>query len=86
MVRLLDATSMHCSVRRETDISRLRLLHLRVRHRIATRHQLHTDSARPVIIAEDMIGCAMYELVGAVLQLGRAIADWSRSVLATTTL
>jgi hypothetical protein len=41
---------------------RLHLLHLRVRHRIAA-SESHTDPPSPVIIAENMIGCAMYELV-----------------------
>jgi hypothetical protein len=47
---------------RVLTIYRLRLLHLWVRHRIAPPSR-HTDPHSPVIIAENMIGCAMYELV-----------------------
>jgi hypothetical protein len=43
-------------------IHRRRLFRLRVRHRIAAPAS-HTDRHSPVIVAEKMIGVAMYELV-----------------------
>jgi hypothetical protein len=43
-------------------VYRRRLLRLRVRHRIAPPSS-HTDRHSPVIVAEKMIGVAMYELV-----------------------
>ena len=49
-------------VTKKLTFCRPRLLHLRVRHRSATSRP-HTDTLSPVIIAENMIGCAMYELV-----------------------
>ena len=66
-----------------TPPCRLHLLHLWVRHRGATL-QSTTDSDSPVIIAENMIGCAMYELVCAVRKLGGTYIDGYRSALATT--
>lgn len=43
---------------------RRRILHLRVGYAIALTSRC-TNSRSPVIVAEDMIGCAMYELVSA---------------------
>jgi hypothetical protein len=46
----------------QLTVCRRRLLRLRVRHHVAAR-SAHTDNYRPVIVAENMIGVAMYELV-----------------------
>jgi hypothetical protein len=49
-------------LRTKLTVHRRRLFRLRVRHRIAA-HASHTDRHSPVIVAEKMIGVAMYELV-----------------------
>lgn len=65
---------------------RRHLLHLRVRlYQEVLR--TNTDPFSPVIIAENMIGCAMYELVCAPSPIsGGIIVDSRRSVLVMTTL
>jgi hypothetical protein len=51
---------------------RSRLLHLRVRHHRSDRgDRPRTNDPSPVIVAEHMIGCAMYELVCDTLNLLR---------------
>jgi hypothetical protein len=44
-----------------------------------------TDESSPVIVAEHMIGVAMYELVCDLYALAGGTTDKSRSVLVTTT-
>jgi hypothetical protein len=63
---------------------RSRLLRLRVRHHTSDRSDRpHTNGPSPVIVAERMIGCAMYELVCDTLNLPRHLLTalgprWSR--------
>jgi hypothetical protein len=63
---------------------RRRLLCFWVRHRSAAR-SAHTDSHSPVIVAENMIGVAMYELVRRIKGFGWIKINSSRFVLATKT-
>jgi len=86
MVRFASSASHgHVQSEHQLTASRRGLLHLWVRRRRLL-YELHTDSPRPVIIAENMIGCAMYELVGAATLLPQAAVDVSRSVWVTTVL
>lgn len=65
---------------------RRRILHLRVRN-ATTITSRRTNDRSPVIVAEDMIGCAMYELVCVFCGFKRVAlgVDSSRSVSATIT-
>lgn len=64
--------------------SRSGLLRLRVRHRLA-RLRPPTDYLSPVIVAENMIGVAMYELVCGSYAFQEVLANGTRSVSVTTT-
>jgi hypothetical protein len=65
-------------------ICRRRLFGFRVRHRTAV-HVSPTNSASPVIVAENMIGVAMYELVCKMDESCGTNADGCRSVSVTRT-
>ena len=60
----LEHSTQMCKFCWKTSLTpcRRHLLHFWVRHR-CTVLESHTDPPSPVIIAENMIGCAMYELV-----------------------